>query len=91
MNALMILGGCDENGVRYKCGLFSFWNVFVFIVPSSKIEIVRSRKSTESFGLSVFHVSRFPTGPKSSIACETFLNTSGVSSTMMKASSISLR
>ena len=67
MNVLMILGGCDKNGVWYRCGLFSFWNVLVCVVPSSKIVIVRSRKSTASFGSSVFHVSRFPTGLKLSI------------------------
>ena len=72
MNVLMILGGCDKNGVWYRCGLFSFWNVLVCVVPSSKIVIVRSRKSTASFGSLVFHVNCFSTGPQSSIVFETF-------------------
>ena len=91
INALRILFGCDENGVRYRCGLFSFWNVLVCIVPSSMIVMVRSRKSTASFGSSVFQVSCLPIGPKLSMAAETFWRMSGVFSTMINASSINLR
>jgi len=46
-----MLAGCDENGVQYRWGLFSFWNVLVCIVPSSMIVIVRSKKSTASFDI----------------------------------------
>jgi hypothetical protein len=59
--------GCPEVGGRYKYSFISFWKVFVLMLPSISIVIVKLGKLTESASGSTSHCYRFPSGPKPSI------------------------